>query len=383
LRTNQHVLPQDTDQTALVTALHDGFFERPHWKSFLDRLRGVTHADYAVLNFRPLGRPADDTVDLFSGNISPSIIRQIDRKFLLPSDPMQAEMLVEARPYSMDELFGADGAAGSAFRRGSEFHREIVQVNGITAIRQMRVREASGVDGWLTIARRGRDFSLRDTNVLRSIAPILRGVLRIYAAMERKQYAASLTSEAVRRLRFGWLALDRAGVVLDCDEEGALVLAKSGVLRRNPRGRLVARPAKVHRQIFAALHDVAESPHARPRAITLSREPWLDMLLVPAQRKSNAASVTPSVIAYVHQDSWRSVDRCEQLAELFGLSPREARMALALSRGMSITQAATEFGLTIETARNYTKGIYAKTGAHGLPDLVRMVLRSVLAIAPQ
>ena len=119
----------------------------------------------------------------------------------------------------------------------------------------------------------------------------------------------------------------------------------------------------------------------RPRAIALRRDPWLDMLLVPAHAKNATARVSPVAIAYVHADSWRSSDRCKQLAELFALSPREARLALALSRGMTITEAAAEFNLKIETARSYSKDIYAKTGARGLPDLVRIVLTSVLAVS--
>jgi DNA-binding CsgD family transcriptional regulator len=364
------------------TALYEGVFETPLWKTFLDQLRCATGADYAILNCRPLGRPAEDALDLLSGDVSPAIIQQVDRRFFHPSDSIETQTLIEARPYALDELFGADGAPRSAFYRGSAFHHELVDVFGITAIRQMRVREASGVDGWLTIARRGEDFTARDEALLSSIAPVLRGVLRLYVEMERKQFAASLTAEAVRRLHFGWLALDRGGTILECDEQGALVLSNSGVLRRGAAGRLVARPVELEREIFAALNRVAESPRARPRAITLSREPWLDMLLVRARHKSISAKTAPTVIAYVHRDSWRSTDRCEQLAELFALSPREARLALALSRGMTIAEAACEFGLTIETARNYSKGIYAKTGARGLPDLVRLVMRSILAISP-
>ena len=106
------------------------------------------------------------------------------------------------------------------------------------------------------------------------------------------------------------------------------------------------------------------------------------MLLAPVRSRSISARGAPVAIAYVHGDSWRSSDRCEQLAELFALSPSESRLALALSRGMTIAEAANAFGLTIETARNYSKIIYAKTGARGMPDLVRIVMRSALAIAP-
>jgi len=33
--------------------------------------------------------------------------------------------------------------------------------------------------------------------------------------------------------------------------------------------------------------------------------------------------------------------------------------------------------------RGYSKSIYAKTGTRGLPDLVRIIMGSVLALAPE
>jgi DNA-binding CsgD family transcriptional regulator len=148
------------------------------------------------------------------------------------------------------------------------------------------------------------------------------------------------------------------------------------MLLRGRGGRLAARDAAVSREIAAAIRD----PGGRPRAIVLNREPWLDMLLVPSNVRQ-AAGPAPALVAYVHSDSWSSADRCAQLGELFDLIPCEARLALALSRGMSIAEAAGELKLTVESARTYSKRIYAKTGARGQADLVRFIHRSVLAIA--
>ena len=70
-----------------------------------------------------------------------------------------------------------------------------------------------------------------------------------------------------------------------------------------------------------------------------------------------------------------------QLVDLFGLLPSEARLAWLLAQATSIADAAEALGITVETARNYSKKIYAKTGAKGHADLVRIVLTSVLAIS--
>jgi len=365
------------DEGTLVAALFEGAFESPLWSTFLNQLRDATRADLATLVFRPPGRRLEEAMHLLSNRTSPPDIELFYQQHPFPNEPVFQGTMTEGKPHALAELLSLRDEPHAGY------FRAFCDQLGITAIRQMRVQEAGGVDAWLTIARSGEDFGNPDTALMSAIAPVLRGVLRLFVAMEQKRYAASLTAEAVRRLQFGWLALDGAGHVIDCDERGQLVLAESGVLSRRTTGRLTARPAELEREIFQALEHVATRPEARPRAITLSRDPWLDMLLIPARGMNATAKVAPAAIAYVHGDSWRSSDRCEQLAELFALSPREARLALALSRGMTLAEAASDFGLTIGTVRSYSKDIYAKTGARGLPDLVRIVLRSVLAVAPE
>ena len=364
----------DDDTTALVAALFNGIFERPLWASFLDALRRRTGADHVVLIFHPPGRRLHEGLHLMSGTDQTSAIERHFRQYAaMVNFPPSA--LPEDEPFSLDDLTAKFDTATL------NFYRPLFEEYGISGIRQMRVQEATGVDAWLTLSRHGGDFTADDDALLVKLAPVLRGVLQTYVAMERERFAASVTADAVRRLQFGWFTLDRMGHVLDADEQGALVLG-SGLLRRNTIGRLTAESPAIEREIFAALARVADRPQSRPSAITLSRDPWLDMLIVPVRGRPISAAQSPAAIAYVHADSWRSEDRCARLAEVFALTPSEARLALALSRGMTIAEAAPEFGLTIESARIYSKRIYAKTGARGLPDLVRIVMRSVLLIAP-
>jgi DNA-binding CsgD family transcriptional regulator len=364
-------------ESALVTALFSGVSESPLWATFLERLRHATQADNVTLVFHPPGRRYEDALTLAAGALQPQSLADFHRKNPPPAESAWHTPLTEGQPHSLAQLLNVNDSDMATYRR------EVLGQLKITAIRQMRVQEPSGVDAWLTIMRRGKDFGRQQDALLRSIAPVLRGVLQLYVGIERERFAASLNAEAVRRLQFGWLALDRTGHVVDSDEQGALVLSGSGILRKSTTGRLTTGLPALDHRIFQALDQVTRSALARPRALTLSHDPLLDMLLVRAGRNSMSANAAPAAIAYVHGDSWRLTERCEQLAELFALSPREARLALALSRGMTLTEAASELKLTIGTARTYSKTIYAKTGARGLPDLVRIVMRSVVAIAPQ
>ena len=259
--------------------------------------------------------------------------------------------------------------------------REVMAPSGMNAMRMMRVIEPGGASGWLIITRRKGDFAPGITTLLRQLAPFLRSVLRSYMALERERTSALLSGEAIQRLDFGWIALDVSARVLEADAQGRAILERSQALRIGPDGRLLTASARQGREIAAAVGALAGQEQRRPRAMVLSRDPWLDMLLVPADRSARSASSVPAVIAYVHGDSLLSADRCEQLAQLFGLLPSESRLALALGRGMSIAEAASHLGLTQQSARTYSKRIYAKTGARGQADLVRFIHRSVLRIA--
>lgn len=365
------------DAADLLAPLIDGMVEDPPWSTFLERLRVRLGSGYASLVFRPYpdGTPQNRLIHLFAGERWPPRVNQLYRERLGGTDPLPYRELHEGRVYPLSELLRRDDPA-------HEFYlTELLAPSGMSVMRMMRVEEPGGVSGWITVARRAAEFSAGDEALIAGLAPFLRSALRSLVALERERISATVAGEAIRRLNFGWIALDAQGRIVGTDEHGERMLTASEGLARGRGGRLTARSAEVGREIAQALHDLAADPQSRPRAIVLSREPWLDMLLVRATVGGGATRTAPSFVAYVHADQWSAADRCEQLGELFDIIPSEARLALALSRGMSIAEAAGELGLTVESARTYSKRIYAKTGARGQSDLVRFIHRSVLAIA--
>jgi DNA-binding CsgD family transcriptional regulator len=359
----------------LLLPLMNGAFETPLWSTFLEKLRLDTRADYTSLVFRPPGLPSNTVFHLFAGDRCPPVIQQLYRDSFYKRDPTPYHGMSEGRVYALGELLRNDNPAHAAYLN------EVMAPSGMNVARMMRVVEPGGVNAWLTITRRKQDFEPEDDALLKSIAPYLRSVLRSFVALERERTNAVLAGEAIQRLRFGWITLDAIGHVLEADAQGRYILAKSGALRRDGHGFLRGASHSQGREIIEAIKTLASASNARPRAMILSRDPWLDMLLVPASRNSISARSVPAVVAYVHSDSSLASDRCEQLAQLFDLLPSEARLALALGRGMSIAEAAKELNLTVGSARTYTKKVYAKMGARGHPDLVRFVQRSVLQIA--
>lgn len=363
----------------LIDALFGGISETPPWASFLRRLRGATHADYATLSFPPRTNELEKTTTIVADAHGCTEIGRGARQDFFPEDRYAwvSELLPEeGRPYSRDDLFGT----GSTEREA--FYLDLIKREGLSAILQMRVCEKSGANCWLTLTRGGADFPANDADLLRDLAPVLRGVLQLYVERERAQFAATLHAETARRLQFGWLTLDTKGRILECDERGGLMLEQSRDISARPGGLVSIRSSSAQQVFQSALKDIISKPDSRPRGILVSREPWLNLLLMAPRGKLLSGGIQPAAIACLQGDSLASSDRAEQIAEFFGLSRREAQLALALSRGLSLTEAASEFGLKIATIRTYSKSLYSKIGARGLADLVRIVMSSVMATAP-
>lgn len=358
----------------LVEAVLEGAFEQPLWGTFLGLLRARTASDHVSMIFRPPDRPLSEALHLFSGGRERTV-QAVYARYLPTLDLLSDFGMSEGRAYAFDELYPPRNP------RHDAFYREIVAPSGIRSARVIRVMERTGVSAWLTVSRRGADYDPSVSRLIEALAPPLRGSLRYYIALEHERLRSAIAASAMRSLHFAWLTLDAAGTIIDGDAEAEVVLTRSRVLSRRPNGRLAARPAQLHREMHEAIRRLAADPGASPRAMTLSQDPWLDMLLVPA-RQTRLTAKPAAIVAYIHGDSWRVSDRCRQISDLFGLSSSEARLALALSRGKNLEEAAGELGLSLETVRTYSKKIYAKTGARGLPDLVRILMRSVLAFAP-
>ena len=346
----------------LLEALHEGMFQTPLWDGFLQRLRTGTGAALVLLAIRPQGQA--DVAELVAGE---GPVAQV-RRLLAEAD------LREGRGYALDELLDL---ASSARR---EQLREAMRAARLTTLRAVRVTEPSGVDGWLAVAG-GRSLGSPAGALLLGLAPHLRIALRSFAALERERFRSSVTGEAFNRLNIAWMTLDAQGRIVESTQSMEQMFQWGSLLRRGRYDRLVPASPAIDRQLTGYIKQVVAGTTMRPLAINLSQDPWFDMLVARLQGETISGHRSAAVIVYVSGDRRSQADRCEQLVDLFGLLPSEARLAWLLAQATSISEAADTLGITVETARNYSKKIYAKTGARGHAELVRVIMTSVLALS--
>ena len=151
----------------------------------------------------------------------------------------------------------------------------------------------------------------------------------------------------------GGVALDVArSVILDVDQTAARLLLVNGL-----EARAVLDSARIH---------------TVPAVVALGA--GLEMLVLADEVAAG------QVMAYLRQTDAALPDAA-RIAAALGISRAEARLARALGEGASLNAAAARLGLSVETARNYSKRIYARSGLRGQAALVRYLWCSALLLA--
>jgi DNA-binding CsgD family transcriptional regulator/PAS domain-containing protein len=179
----------------------------------------------------------------------------------------------------------------------------------------------------------------------------------------------------------GLFLLDAAGVVLRLnavarrmlDEPGGLGLAGS---RLTAAG---AEPAKTLDCLItraASLDPGLRRSGSMPLATPGRRRPlWLTVTPGP-RREPGVFSPRPAVIVCANDLDARIRPAERAMRDLFGLTPAEARLTLALADGLSLRDISEAFALSPHTVHEQLKHVFAKTDTHRQAELVRLVLRT-------
>ena len=359
-------------ETELLVPLHEGMFEMPMWDTFLGRLKQAAGCDMATLVLLASDNTSAIQLSSVTRAPPPKLQKLFDEKYA-GTEPLQSRSMREGRIYGLEELLEMGGESQRDFRD------EVLSPFGITHMQSVRIAGPSGLNAWLVLSAR-EEIRPSSSALLTALLPHLRVALRVLARLEQEKARASMTAGAFSHIDFGWIAVDRRCRVVDMDEQAQRFLSRSAAMRRGPYDRLVPSSPAIDRQLTALVKSFAENPDARPRAVNLSQDPWIDILVSPVRVTSLSLGGKAVAVVYFRGDQSSSADRCQQLIDVFKLTQSEARFAWSIAQGISIADAAEKHGLTIETARNYSKKIYAKTGARGQVDFMRRVLTSVVAI---
>ena len=359
------------DELDLLVPLHAGVAQQPRFSTFLDRLRARTRCRYAGLFVGRADLPIAEAKEYFSGADLSALgaaggFGSAPLLRLLPHDALRP-----GRAYAVDEFAAADAVARAA-RDNCRLHL------GLADDRVVRVA-LDGADAWLLLAR-AEEAPASDGGLLIALAPHLRVAVRALLDREAAAAQAAMAADALICAGTGWMLFDAAARLVDAAPRLPDRLAALGMDRPRIGERLRLAAPDAERTLLRAATDFAGDPRAGTRALTLHSTPRVDALLAPLPATDALASRGAVMRLLLRYPPPAPRDHAGRIAALFALPPREAQLAALIADGGSIADGAAALGITLETARNYSKRIFARLGVHGQTELVRLLTHSAAGL---
>jgi DNA-binding CsgD family transcriptional regulator len=231
-------------------------------------------------------------------------------------------------------------------------------------------------------ARADGGFDERDLALVRWIRPHLVNAYALYSRIATADERAGTLQKAVDLAPLGMLWLDAGGVLRRCNPAAESMLASLGLIGRGRDGRL-ALAAPVGPKVAAAVRRCIGGPWPVPVTLRLDRgQPDGNALVLHLYGcpESPASGAPPAVVGFLNRlsDGQRSDIDQQVVQAVLGLTPAEARVALALHACNDVEVAAPHLGLAPATVRAHVKRVYQKLGISRQGELTVLVERCLV-----
>jgi DNA-binding CsgD family transcriptional regulator len=261
----------------------------------------------------------------------------------------------------------------------SDFYNDgLVPADGGHGLAGVIAREPNGT---LTLAalrdERSHEWDGGDSQLAESLLP---HVTRARAIQERLELlrAAALVLDTVD---VGIVFLTGGGEVIRCNRPAEQIIeADDGLCVRNARLQATdpAADAPLQRALQAAVSAgpslTCEAAVAVPRGS--AKRPYQVMTARPNNPPPLFSGMrSPEVVALIVDPESQRPAAIDLLVRIYGLTPREAALASALSTGKTVEQAGEELRMTYETARSHLRRIFGKTNTSRQAELMMLLAR--------
>ena len=233
--------------------------------------------------------------------------------------------------------------------------------------------------------KRHGHFSEEQRLKIAALLPHLRRVLQVKDRLAKAAVRADLLLETMDRLPFGVLLLSRDLSIVEASASARATLADGDGVHASG-GRLGFRHAS-DAQAFARTlegHRVARSVSEGIVVVRrASGRPSLTVLAMPLQEpRDEWMQPTARYLVLIFDGSRQAVPSLDVLRRNHGLTPGEARLAVGLASGSSISDIADRRSVSVQTLRSQLKSVFAKTGVRTQAQLARLVLTGAAMVIP-
>jgi len=365
----------------LLAALYQGALESPPWQSALQLLRDQLKSGHVTLMLRPPS-PESTGVMINTGAVTQQGVDSYETHFFA-LDPFVR--LSEGQVVTAEELIGKQWLQSTVYQ-------EYLKPLDVRHLLGADIYTKDGIECRLRITR-GHDaapFSEADKNLVKRLLPHLKRSIQIHAQLDFLECERALFAGAVNRLLLGMVSFDQNGAIIETNPEARRILSeKDGIwlagnnlcLDNSQESRDLQR---LLRQALSGASINDEGPGmVEAMAVTRpSGRAKLGVLVkaVPMGQFSESKQ-RPAVVVFLRDPESNAAQPSQELVRrLFGLTRMEAQLALLLTEGLTLDEAAEKMNVRRNTARTHLRSIFCKTGVTRQTMLVRLLLNSVISL---
>jgi len=230
-------------------------------------------------------------------------------------------------------------------------------------------------------------YEARELKLLERAIPHLQRTMQILLQLGALQARQAAGEALWDLLPFGVLILDEAGRILWANRAGeGIAAANDGLAVRG--GCLTAASAEENATLARLIREAALTATgqgmAAGGALSLTRpslrRPFAVLVAPFRIARTVMQSRQPAVAVLVSDPEVKPQPAPELLAQLYGLTAREAELVTLLLDGLDLNDVAERLALSMNTVRTHLREVFHKTGTHRQSELVALVLRSVAAL---
>lgn len=370
------------DFGSVVAGIYEGVIEPARWAEAVTRIALATGTERFAL--APIALVAPPALPL---TVHPDVAEPL-RKFYSIDVANPFTQAVTSRRLTEGQVVTREMVLDDRTWHRSEVYNEVVHPAGLEEIGMVVVHCGlhSQVDRtFLAILKeQGQPgFTPTELRTLRALTPHLQRAAELHRRLARGNCLARAALDALDRLPCGVLLVGSTGWVLHANIAGEAMLGRSDGLAVRYGNLVAADPkhtARLHGLIAEAIHALQLDPPSSGGAMLLPRPSGLPawQVTVSPLAPNNPYSVGPAHAAALliltdPNAEIRAPDA--MLHALFGFTPAEARVALALANGATPQQIAERYQLSLLTVRTHIRHLHDKLGVRNLGQLLHRVLQ--------
>jgi DNA-binding CsgD family transcriptional regulator len=364
--------------TRLLDTAYAGATDPGAWPTFLAEAAAV-FGGAAVLRMGPRRNLAEGTIA--GATLAPSAVAAYAEHFAdldLWSRGDAAQ--VPDKPVVVDEelVDRAELEAGA-------FYVDWLAPQGLRHSLRCRIATPRGQALDLLLLRHDR-YRDADQSLAVQVLPHLRRAVEIGDRLSLLIDQRRLLGHGFERLGASLLIVDADARIRFANGTAESLLAAGDGLRA--AGERLSAPGRAAAALAMAIRCATRRPRREGALLLVPRRhgPPLSVSVNPvaeAHRPTMVQGRGLLALVTVHDPAQHAAPESEHLQALYGITPAEARLVLALCAGRTLAEHARDAGVTLTTVKTHLRSVFLKTGVRRQPELVlRMTADTALRFGP-